>query len=112
MGLSDGTVKVPTVLHTYTLRPTLRAMQTICEAAGDWAQALTRCARYDVRMVCIVVAAGAGLTGKKAIEDCHEAVFKTGLDQVVPLCLDYLEALQRGGRPADAPEPPDAEGNA
>ena len=87
-----------------TLRPTLRAAQTISRQSGGIVAAMQAVARFDFDTVTQVIALGLNKVKPGDLPEVAEKVYRTGLTDVVPAVTIYLTNLANGGRPAATSE--------
>ena len=90
-----GTVEVTVCDETYTLKPTLKAMDKIqsrFQEAGGLRGAIAACSGMGARDLAFIVAAGAGM-GQREAKDLPESVFQEGSVRVAVPVLEYLMLL-------------------
>ena len=92
-------VSVPTVEislggETVTLTPTLEAMIAVNDALGGFVGAFQAIANGNLTAVSIIVAAGSGMSRKKA----QEMVYGAGMDNVLAPVTEFTALLGNGGK--------------
>ena len=101
---SIGAGNVDLVLdgHNVTLRPTLRAAQTLSKQSGGLMSAVQAVARLELEVITSVIAMGLNVTTPREINDLAEKVWSTGVVDLVDPVTRYLTILANGGRPVEA----------
>lgn len=89
-----------------TLKPSLRAAQTISRQAGGIVGCMQTVAKFDLDAVTLVVAQGLGKVKADEMSEVAEQVYSTGLTDLVPKVTEYLTNLANGGRPSSGAENP------
>lgn len=97
--LGAGNVDITLDGEAVTLRPTLRAAQTISKQAGGILAAVQAVGRFDFDTVVSVVALGLNKTTPRDQQDIAEKVYETGLSDLVEPVTNFLAILANGGRP-------------
>ncbi len=97
--LGAGNVDIELAGETVTLRPTLKAAQTISRQGGGIMGAVDRVTRFDLDALTAVVASGLD----KPAKDVAESVWRAGCSTLAPSVIKYLGMLANGGRPAGEP---------
>jgi hypothetical protein len=92
--LGDGNVDFELDGKPVTLKPSLRAAQTISRQAGGIGSALEAVGRMDVDVITGLVALGLG----KEPKDVAEKVWRTGYPKVSPHVIRFLSVIANGGR--------------
>ena len=100
--LGAGDVSVLLDGEMVTLRPTLRAAQTISRQAGGIVTCMQTVGKFDFDTIVMVVAQGIRKVKPNEITEVAEQVYRTGLTDLVPKLIEYLTNLANGGRPATA----------
>jgi hypothetical protein len=95
--LGAGNVLITLDGEEATLRPTLKAAQTLSRRADGLIGAIERVSRFDLDVITAVVALGLDRPEK----DIAEAVWSTGASSLAPTAIKFLGILANGGRPAD-----------
>lgn len=95
--LGAGNVEIELDGEIVTLRPSLRAAQTLSRQADGLIGAIERVSRFDLDTLTSVTALGLGREAK----DVAEAVWSTGASTLAPKAIKFLGMLSNGGRPAD-----------
>lgn len=95
--LGAGNVDLELDGETVTLRPTLKAAQTLSRRTDGLIGAIERVSRFDLDTVVAVVALGID----KPEKDVAERVWRTGVNEIAPHAIKFLGILANGGRPAD-----------
>lgn len=108
--LGAGNVDITLDGETVTLRPTLRAAQTISKQSGGIMSAVQAVGRFDLEVMTSVIALGLNVTTPREISDLAEKVWSTGMADLVEPVTRYLTILANGGRPVEsggegAPDP-------
>lgn len=98
--LSAGDVQLMLDGEMVTLKPTLRAAQTISRQAGGIVAALQAVGRFDLDVVTQVVGLGLNKVKPGDLPELTEQIYSTGLTEVVPAVTTFLTNLANGGRPA------------
>jgi adenylosuccinate lyase len=96
--IGAGDVTITLSGNQVTLRPTLRAAQTISRQAGGIVGAMQAVGKFDFDVIANVVALGIGKTRPEEIQQVAEQVYETGLTDLVPHVTTYLTNLANGGR--------------
>ncbi len=81
-----------------TLRPSLKAAQTISRQSGGIVAAMQAVGKFDFDVIANVVALGLGKTRTEEVQEVAEQVYSTGLTDLVPSVTVYLTNLANGGR--------------
>lgn len=102
--LGAGNVDIILDGETVTLRPTLRAAQTISKQAGGIMAAVQAVGRFDLEVMTSVIALGLNVTTPREINDLAERVWSTGMADLVEPVTRYLSVLANGGRPVEGGE--------
>jgi hypothetical protein len=94
-----------------TLRPSLRAAQTISRQAGGVVGAMQAVGRFEFDAIVLVVAQGLGKVKSDEMGEVADQVYRTGLTDIVPKLTEFLTNLANGGRPSSVgegnpPKPP------
>lgn len=95
--LGAGNVDIEIGNETHTLRPTLRAAQTISRQTGGIRAAMEAVTNFDLDTMTTVVGLGLGLDGK-ALKELPERIYETGIGSLVAPLTRYLVILANGGR--------------
>jgi hypothetical protein len=96
MSVNEGEVEVTLAGgKTIVLRSTLRAAKTVDAKLGGFQETFRRLAGFHFDSYCIIVGAGIG----KSPAEVEEAVFQTGLGNLIGPLTDYVTLLMNGGRP-------------
>jgi len=106
-----GSVDVEIGDETYTLRPTLNAMDKIGKQwPGGIGEALNGVSGLGARELAFVIAAGAGI-GARLAKDLPEQIFAAGTVHLAAPVIEYLTLLiNPTGRDADEESEEDPEG--
>lgn len=99
---TNPTVSVVVDGETLTLRPSLNAMLAVSAIAGGIQPTLERVGKLDIEAIATVIAAG---SGRAASRDLMEAVYQTGILNVVAPVIDFIVLLRNGGKANVAPAP-------
>lgn len=99
--IGAGNVTIMLDGEEVTLRPTLRAAQTISKQSGGIMSAVQAIGRFDLEVMTTVIALGLNATGPREINDVAEKVWSTGMVDLVEPVSRFLSILANGGRPAD-----------
>lgn len=102
--LGAGDVNLMLDGEMVTLRPTLRAAQTISRQAGGIVAAMQAVGRFELDTITQVVALGLNKVKPGDLPEVAEKVYRTGLTDVVPAVTTFLTNLANGGRPAATSE--------
>ena len=94
--------------ETVALKPTLNALVKINKRFGSIREAVSEVQNLNFEAICYVVQEGAGLNPRQA-DELREAVFRTGLFNVMPQLCDYLTKLMN---PTGKDEKDDDQGKA
>lgn len=97
--IGAGNVEIVLDNESVTLRPTLRAAQTISKQAGGIVSAVQAVGRFDFDTIVSVIALGLNKTTPRDVQDIAEKVYATGLNELVEPVTNYLAILANGGRP-------------
>lgn len=97
--IGAGNVDIMLDGEAVTLRPTLRAAQTISKSAGGIVSAVQAVGRFDFDTIVSVIALGLNKTTPRDQQDIAEKVYATGLNELVEPVTNYLAILANGGRP-------------
>lgn len=100
--IGAGNVDIVLDGETVTLRPTLRAAQTISKQSGGIIAAVQAVGRFDLEVITSVVALGLNKTTPRDVQDLAEKVYATGISDLVEPVTTYLANLANGGRPVTA----------
>ncbi|MEO9230370.1 MAG: hypothetical protein ABI216_15700 [Devosia sp.] len=100
--LGAGNVDILLGDETVTLRPTLRAAQTISKQSGGIVSALQAVSRFDFDVISSVIALGLNKTSPRDQQDIAEKVYETGLSDLIEPVTNFLAILANGGRPVTA----------
>lgn len=103
--LGAGDVEIELDGEIVTLRPTLRAMQTISRQRGGIVTAAEAVGRLDFDAMVQVIKLGLDTDTR----DIPEKVWRTGLGSLSGPLIRYLTILSNGGRPIDGGEASDGE---
>jgi hypothetical protein len=98
--LGAGDVDIVLDGETVTLRPSLKAAQAISRGSGGIRGALRGVTELDLDMITSIIAVG---LGKKPVE-VEDAVYRTGLPELVDGVTTYVAIIANGGRPAKGGE--------
>lgn len=98
--IGAGNVEIELDGETVTLKPTLRAAQTISRQAGGIMAAVERIGKFDLDVLTQVVALGLGREPK----DVADAVWRTGMADLSAPVINFLSVLANGGRPIQQDE--------
>lgn len=82
-----------------TLKPSLRAAQTISRQAGGIIGAMQAVGRFELDTISLVIALGLGRVKPNEVNDVAEQVYRTGLTDLVPKVTEFLTIIANGGRP-------------
>lgn len=102
--LGAGDVQLMLDGEMVTLKPTLRAAQTISRQAGGIVAAMQAVGRFDLDVIASVVGLGLNKVKPGDLPELAEKVYATGLTEIVPAVTTYLTNLANGGRPAATSE--------
>ena len=100
--LGAGDVQITLAGEAATLRPNLRAAQTISRSAGGIVGAMQSVGKFDLDVIASVVALGLGKVKPADLNEVAEQCYATGLADLVPKVTEYLTILANGGRPVTA----------
>jgi hypothetical protein len=95
--MNVGEVEIQLDGKTETLRSSLGAAKRV-NAAGGFSQVINKLLAYDFDYYVTVVSAGLG----KKPSEVEEAIYKTGLPNLVGSLSLYVGYLANGGKPADS----------
>lgn len=97
--IGAGDVEIELDGKTFYLRPTLDACMALSRFAGrdGMATLIDRCLRHEFDVITMIVAHGIGVSPQT--KDLPSIVFKTGLFNVVPPLITFLNNLANGGAP-------------
>lgn len=95
--LGAGNVDITLDGEAVTLKPTLKAAQTLSRQTDGLMGAIERVTRFDLDTITSVVALGTG----REVKEVADAVWRTGVSDLAPSAIKYLGILANGGRPAD-----------
>lgn len=100
-----GTIEVKVGDETYTLKPTLKAMDKIQNRwpDGGLRGAISACSGLGARDLAFIVAAGAGV-GSREAKDLPEDIFAEGTVRVAAPVIEYLSLLINPTGREDGPE--------
>jgi len=96
--LGAGNVEIELDGETVVLKPTLLACQTLSRKAGGLSAAVEAVGRMDFDMLVSVIALG--LNRKPS--DVEEAVWSTGMTNLVAPAIRFLTIVSNGGRPLES----------
>lgn len=99
--LGAGNVEVELWGEIVTLRPTLRAAQTLSKQNGGLMAAVQAVGRFDLEVMTSVIALGLNVTAPREVNDLAERVWSTGMAELVEPVSRFLTILANGGRPVD-----------
>jgi hypothetical protein len=99
--IGAGNVDIMLDGQTVTLRPTLRAAQTISKQSGGILSALQAVGKFDLEVMTSIIALGLNVTTPREINDLAEKVWSTGMADLVEPVTRFLTILANGGRPTD-----------
>lgn len=97
--IGAGNVDIELDGETRTLRPTLRAAQTISKQAGGIMSAVQAIARFDLEVMTGVIALGLDIKKPAEVNELAEKIYSTGMADLVEPVTQYLSILANGGRP-------------
>lgn len=97
--LGAGNVDVAVGEETITLKPTLKAAQTLSRQSGGLSTAINRVGALDIDTIVSVIAVGSGVATGKDIEALAEKVFAAGPASMVEPVVRFLVNLANGGKP-------------
>jgi hypothetical protein len=100
--IGAGDVVIVLAGEPATLRPTLRAAQTISRASGGIVSAMQSVAKFEFDVVVNVIALGLGKVKPAEVNEVAEQVYATGMTDLVPKVTEFLTILANGGRPITA----------
>jgi hypothetical protein len=100
--IGAGNVELTLDGQTVTLRPTLRAAQTLSKQSGGLMSAVQAVARLELEVITSVIAMGLNITTPREINDLAEKVWSTGVVDLVEPVTKYLTILANGGRSVEA----------
>ena len=92
MDIDSGKVELSLNGETYTLVPTLKALQRIDRQFGSLRTAVERCGSMSLDAIVTVIAAGANLS-KDEEKALPEQVFQEGIANVAASSAEYLTTL-------------------
>lgn len=101
--LGAGNVDIELDGETVTLRPTLKAAQTISRQAGGIVKAIEAIGKFDLDAMVGVIQLGLNLSNKDAA-NLAEKVWATGMAELSGPVINYLSILANGGRPISSTE--------
>lgn len=99
--LGAGNVTITLDGEDYTLKPSLRAAQTLSRQAGGLIAALEAVGRLDLDAMVSVIALGIGAEGAEA-KALAEKVWRTGVADVSAPVTRFISIIANGGRPPEA----------
>jgi hypothetical protein len=99
--IGAGNVEITLVGEKVTLRPTLRAMQTISKGSGGIIGAINDVAKFDFETIVNVVAIGLNKTAPGDVKDIAERVYENGITDLIEPLTNFLVILANGGRPVE-----------
>jgi len=99
--LGAGNVTITLDGDEVTLRPSLKAAQTISKQAGGIIAAIHAVGRFDFETIVSVVALGLGVSQAKEVQSLAEKVYSTGITDLVEPVTKYLTIIANGGRPVE-----------
>lgn len=103
--LGAGNVAITINGEAMTLRPNLKAAQTISRQAGGILGAIQSVGKFELDVIVNVIALGTGTPPKDA-EPLAEKVYQNGLSDLVAPVTEYLAVLANGGRPVSEEQKP------
>lgn len=85
------------------LKPNIEAAIEISRSFGGLRAAVGKCLDFDFDTVIRVIEIGSGGFGQKEAEKkkVRVLVFEVGLQELIPICIDYINCLSNGGKPLD-----------
>lgn len=91
--VNDGLISVMVTGEEMVMKPTLEAAITLSSSAGGITGMVERCLNYDFDAIHAVMVAGVGYSS-----DLKERVYKEGMINLAPRCIEFLHVLANGGR--------------
>jgi hypothetical protein len=104
--IGAGDVQIVLDGEAATLKPSLRAAQTISRQAGGVVGAMQAVAKFEFDAIVLVVAQGLGKVKADEMGEIAEQVYRTGLTDLVPKLTEFLTNIANGGRPSSGAENP------
>ena len=107
LGDGDVTIQLPT--RPIVLKPSLYAFQTLSRTYGGLQAVVDKISALEWDVIMRVIECGLGnrTWNPKMKEAFAEEVFRAGLTDdsggIAYKCIDYIQSLMRGGRPAPPP---------
>ncbi|WEX10279.1 hypothetical protein [Chelativorans sp. AA-79] len=95
--LGAGNVEIELDGETVVLKPTLLACQTLSRQAGGLSAAVEAVGRMDFDMLVSVIALGLN----KKPNDVADAVWRTGMTNLIAPAIRFLTIVSNGGRPLE-----------
>jgi len=95
--IGAGNVEITLDGDTVTLRPTLKAAQSISRQAGGIMGAVEAVSKFDLDAITSIIALGLD----RPVKEVAEAVWRTGCSDLAPAVIKFLGILANGGRPLD-----------
>lgn len=97
--IGAGNVTITLDDEQVTLRPTLRACQTISKQAGGIMSAVQAVGRFDLEVMTSVIALGLDIRKPAELNALAEKVYQSGMAELVEPVTQFLSILANGGRP-------------
>ena len=94
--MTEAVVEILLGSISVRLVPSLKAVETLSTDKG-LGHLAERCRNLEFAAIKQVIVTGMGLTGNGA-KELPELLYKAGLANLAPLCLDYLTILANGGQ--------------
>lgn len=82
-----------------TLKPTLEACIRLNNLHNSLNLTKARVENYDFETICQVIAAGVGANPEQMKRLVQPGVFRTGMIDLVPVCIEFIGVVINGGRP-------------
>lgn len=101
--ITVATVELTLGDKTFTLTPTLRALEQVCTRFGGIDQAMTACRSMNVQGLTQLVRIGAKASDADT-KGLPELIYQAGLPTVAAEVVRFLAILMNGGRPLDEEE--------
>lgn len=92
MNTDSGTYEIEMAGETYTLRPTLHALQQIDRKLGGMRSAMEQCSALSLDALVTIIAAGANLE-REAEQQLPEHIFRKGIAEVAGDAAYFLTLL-------------------
>lgn len=92
MNLDDGEIEIQVFGETFTLQPTLGALQKLDRRFGSLRNAIEQCSALSLASLVDVICIGAGLEKKEA-RRVPDLVFNEGVVNVAGQVTEYLAKL-------------------